>query len=353
MEFTKTEAKEWARQKFKGLEGLVSPSFTPDLSELDEEGIRHDVRVNIQKGMFSLLCQTEVCAMTNEERRRFLEIACDEARGKALVSMFTGLNDLEQDIELLNYFEGIGGTHTLLGWPVNFYPRSEDDIYWATRKVCDATNVGVILWPKPLYDFGRFHPSHFNPQLIERLADIPNVIGIKAYLSDGVGKWAEIHHRVGDRVLLQSGEIEEWPITVSKYGQQWAGPGSYITFDATPEIRGDTRMIKLFNLFLDGRFDEAMAIYWELAPIMLGARKVMASVGMIGNKYMQWLTGGNGGIFRQPQMPLRQQDKDVMRAGVEAVGIAAPLDEEEFYVGKLNFEKGLRQRFQDFAPQPG
>jgi 4-hydroxy-tetrahydrodipicolinate synthase len=338
MEFTKTEAKAWARRNYLGLDGIVSPSFTPDLSRLDEAGIRHDVRQNVTKGMFSFLCQTEVCAMTFEERKQFLAIACDEARNSSvLVSMFTGIDTVEQDIELLEYFETLGGTHTLLGWPGTFYARSEDDIYCITKKVCEATNVAVDLWPKPRYGFGRFHPSQFNPQLVERLTDIPNVVAIKAYLSDGIGKWAEIHHRIGDKVLLASGEPEEWPITVAQYGQQWAGPGSYTTFDG--EAPQSPRMARMFQLFQCGQFSEAMALYWELSPITLGARKVMATSGTMGMKYMQWLTGGNGGVYRQPaSMPL-QHDKDAMRAGVQATGITPREPEEEFYVGRSGYAK--------------
>jgi 4-hydroxy-tetrahydrodipicolinate synthase len=126
MEFTKLEAKQWAKKHYKGLDGNISPSFTPDLKELDEEGIRHDMRHHISKGMFSFLCEIEGCSLTFEERKRFLEIACDEARGKILVPMFTGIDTIEQDIELLKHFEKVGGTHTLLGWPGTFYQAPEN-----------------------------------------------------------------------------------------------------------------------------------------------------------------------------------------------------------------------------------
>jgi 4-hydroxy-tetrahydrodipicolinate synthase len=339
MEFTRAEAKAWARIHYRGLDGIVSPSFTPDLSELDEEGIRHDVRQNIGKGMFSFLCQTEVCAMSLEERKRFLEIACNEASGRVLVSMFAGIDTVEQDIELLRYFESIGGTHTLLGWPGTFFARSEEDIYAVTRWICDSINLAVDLWPKPKYDFGRFHPSQFNPELIERLADIPNVVSIKSYLSDGIGKWAEIQHRVGDRVLLASGEPEEWPITVAQYGQQWAGPGSYTTFDA--EDTRNPRALDMFKRFQAGDFEGGMRLYWELAPITLGARKIM-SAGWMGMKYMQWLTGGNGGIYRQPTSTLSEQDRAGMRAGVLGARITPREPDEEFYVGRVNYARGVR-----------
>jgi len=346
LEFTKSEAKEWARKHYKGLDGIVSPSFTPDLSELDEEGIRWDVQDNIRKGMFSFLCQSEICAMTLEERKRFVEIACDEANGKVLVSTFTGINSVEQDIELLKHFEKVGGTHTLLGYPVNFYAKSEEDIYQLTKKVCDSVNLCIDLWPKPFFDFGRFHPSAFNPRLVARMADIPNVVSLKAYIVDGFGKWAEIYHLVGDKILHQSAEVEEWPVAIPKYGQQWAGPADYTTYAGPPD---NPRVVRMFNLFMKGEFEKAMDIYWELAPIILDARRVAFQSGMTGMKYMQWLTGGNGGMLRQPPgRRLSQHEKDAMRAGVKAAGITPREPEEEFYVGRVNYAKRatLRQRLE-------
>jgi hypothetical protein len=53
MEFTKTEAKDWAKENLKGLEAVIFPSFTPDLKELDEEGIRYDAQ-HLADNVFSL-----------------------------------------------------------------------------------------------------------------------------------------------------------------------------------------------------------------------------------------------------------------------------------------------------------
>ena len=341
MEFTKSEAKQWAKKNYHGLEGCVQPSFTPDLSELDEEGIRHDVRHNISKGMFSVFCAVEVCPMSFEERKRYVEIVCDEAKGKALVSIFGSIDDADRDIALLQHFEKVGGTHTLLGWPGNFYAKSEEDIYWMTRKICDNVNLAIDLWPKPFYDFGRFHPSLFNPALIERICEIPNVVDIKSYLSDGIGKWVDIHHRIGDQVLLQAAEIAEWPITVAKYGQVWAGPADYVIFDQDAK---DVRITRMFDLFVKGEFEKGMELYWELAPITLGARDAAFTAGMLGMKYMQWLCGGNGGMFRKPTSYLYQRQKDAMRAGLKAAGVTPREPEEEFYIGRINYAKGIRPK---------
>lgn len=339
LEYTKSEAKQWAKKHYKGLEGPISPSFTPDLTELDEEGIRYDVRHNISKGMFSVFCETEGCAMTFEERKKFVEVVCDEAKGKVLVSMFTGIDNVEQDIELLKHFEKVGGTHTLMGWPGTFYAKSEEDIYQITKKVCDSINLAVDLWPKPKFDFGRFHPSQFNPKLVARISEIPNLVAVKAYLSDGIGKWAEVYHRVGDKILLQSAEPAEWPITITKYNQQWAGPADYVIFDQTPD---NVRILRMFNLFSKGEFLKAMDLYWELAPIFMGAREAAVQCRPLGTKYLQWLSGGNGGMLRQPCPILYQRLKDAMRAGMKAARITPREPEDEFYVGRVNYAKGAR-----------
>ena len=84
-----------------------------------------------------------------------------------------------------------------------------------------------------------------------------------------------------------------------------------------------------------------MELYWELSPITHGSRLVM-SKGWLNLKYMQWLTGGNGGMYRQPTNVLTQQDKDAMRAGVAAAGITPREPEEEFYVGRTYYAKGVR-----------
>jgi 4-hydroxy-tetrahydrodipicolinate synthase len=344
MEFTKSEAKEWARKHYKGLEGNIAPSFTPDLSELDEEGIRWDVRHNISKGMFSVLCETGIGVMSFKERKRFMEIVCDEADGKILVSVTTGIDDVDQDIELLKHFEKVGGTHTLLGYPANFYAKSEEDIYQLTKKICDSSNLCIDIFPKPIFDFGRFHPSKFNPELVARMADIPNVVAAKVYIADGFGKFAEIHRLVGDKILQESGEPEEWPITIPKYKQQWAGPGKYVIYDQTSD---NPRIVRMFNLFVNGEFDKAMDLYWQLAPIHMDVMKIalyQSGGGFVGIKYIDWLAGGNGGMLRHPGGRMPQSAKDAIRAGLKAAGVTPREPEEEFYVGRVNYAKGARPR---------
>jgi 4-hydroxy-tetrahydrodipicolinate synthase len=88
-----------------------------------------------------------------------------------------------------------------------------------------------------------------------------------------------------------------------------------------------------------------MDLYWKLAPVTIGARNVMFQTGMLGVKYMQWLAGGNGGMYRQPTGMLFQRQKDAMRAGLKAAGLTPREPEEEFFVGRLNYAKGARPEY--------
>jgi len=82
---SKSGLKKWAKEHMKGAENTLFPSFTPDMKELDEEGIRLDVRQSIAHGFFSMMCATET-GLTLEESKRFVRIAADEADGKILVT---------------------------------------------------------------------------------------------------------------------------------------------------------------------------------------------------------------------------------------------------------------------------
>src|SRR3990172_8229138 len=96
MEYSKSEAKLWAKKNMKGLEVPIFPSFTPDLQKLDEEGIRFDVNHIFANGFTSVMAAPEACGMTFEERKQFVQIVCDEAKGKMHSSVSVMQDTVEQ-----------------------------------------------------------------------------------------------------------------------------------------------------------------------------------------------------------------------------------------------------------------
>ena len=71
LKYKKHEAKDWARQHWHGLCNVIIPSFSSDLKRLNESGIRHDVRQNIELGYWGALLVSEA-ATTEAEYIEFM-----------------------------------------------------------------------------------------------------------------------------------------------------------------------------------------------------------------------------------------------------------------------------------------
>jgi 4-hydroxy-tetrahydrodipicolinate synthase len=343
LEYTKSEAKKWARENIKGLEAVIFPSFTPDLEKLDEEGIRFDVNHLIANGFTSAMASPESCGMTFEERKQFVEIVCHEARGRIHTSVAVMQDTVEQDIEMLRHIEKCGGTSATLGHPIQYYPRSVEDIFNMYKYMCDSTNLAIVFYPGRLHT-RTFHPSYFPPQILPKIADIPNVVAMKVGGGSPMAITVMCFQLCGDKILVNDPVSDKWFVTITKYGQQWAGAGPFYSFQ-TPE---KPRMVQLFNLLMKGEVNKALDIYWELAPLREnpsgegGSYFHTGIVSALNDKYAHWCTGGNGGMVRQPSGRLYDYQKNAIRARLKAVGITPREPEEEFYVGRLNYAKGIR-----------
>jgi len=343
LEYTKSEAKKWSKKNLTGLEVPIFPSFTPDLQELDEEGIRYDVNHIIANGFTSALIAPEACGMTFEERKRFVEIVVDEAKGKIHTSVSVMQDTVEQDIEMLQHMEKVGGTFATLGHPVQYYPRSVEDIFQMYKYMCDSTNLAIVFYTGRLHT-RRFHPSYFPPELLPRIADIPNVVAMKVGGGSSMAITVMSFRLCGDKILVNDPMPDRWFITVPVYGQQWAGAGPFYGMQ-TPE---KPRMVNIFNLLMKGEIDKAMDIYWEMGSFGEGSGGLADSyfhtgiVTALSDKYAHWCNGGNGGTVRQPTGRLHDYQKERIRAGLRALGLTPREPEEEFYVGRVNYAKGAR-----------
>jgi 4-hydroxy-tetrahydrodipicolinate synthase len=100
---------------------------------------------------------------------------------------------------------------------------------------------------------------------------------------------------------------------------------------------------KYFDLMHQGRWDEAMAIYWQIHPIRmarLADMQTYAGANFIHRpswKYQGWLNGFNGGPLRLPVMRLndgatRRLRDALIRSKVIPADTSGDLG--EFYVGR-------------------
>src|SRR3954462_3405281 len=97
VEYTKTEARAWAKENFVGTVAVTHPSFTTDFTGLNENAIRHDVLKLKELGFAGTLVVAEG-NVTPEENARITAIA-REAAGPGFAIFFHAIfSSLEENI---------------------------------------------------------------------------------------------------------------------------------------------------------------------------------------------------------------------------------------------------------------
>lgn len=333
--YTRTEARDWAREKLVGAVNCTIPSFTADLRGINEQGIRHDIRLAQQHGFLGTLGVSEV-SITLPEYLDFLRIVRDEAGDDFVVVHHGSWSTLEQNIEAVRGAEEAGADLVLLSYPPNFYPESEQEIYDYTKAVCDATNLAVMLFPMFLWGFStRVHPSDIPTRLIRRLIDdCPNIAVIKAEGGfPSIQSAIECHRLFGDEVVI-SVPIESELIPLAQVMP--------IQLSATSDHEYFGPMIpRVMQLLREGKYDDATDIYWQLHP----ARKIKGGLapGLNGGafinrqawKFQGWLQGYNGGPLRQPTQRIHDAQMRALRQGLIDAGLEPSMDPfREFFIGR-------------------
>ena len=332
-EYKKSEAREWAWEKMKGVANVIIPSFSQDLSRLNERAIRYDVGKEIEFGFWGALLVAET-ATTLAEYLQFTEWAADEASGRLRLIHHASFNTLEENIRAVQAAEACGAQLVLLSYPANFYARTAQDVYQYTAEFCRATNLGVILFPVPLWGFERIHPAGIPPEMIVRMVDeIPNIVAVKA---EGglptIGGFVDMFQRVGKKVpVIAPLEGDGLPLKML-VEMQFMGTSNY-------EYYGPI-IPRIFALIQEGKREEAMALYWQIHPGRMAniAANSISGTNFIHRmvwKFQGWLSGFNGGPLRQPTMRLVDGQMKALRQGLQNSGLTvydAPLS--EFFIGR-------------------
>ena len=344
---SRTEKKQWAHEHLKGMENVLMPSFSPDFKDLDEEGIRHDVRQSIKHGF----CSSTVTptGANAAQRRRLMEIVRDESGNKILSSMILG-GSADAAIQSLAEAEKLGFTHAMVTYPGNLQPQSEDEVYAHFRKVIDSTSLAIILYGTDVPALRRFHPTGIPIGVYDRLADVPNVVGMKLTQPMNVATAYELCERLSNRLILGPVNLDLAPALAKHYPNiQWSGEW-IVEAVQSPE---KPYAVEFMALAGKRRMDEAMKVYWRMQPLVEAIYDLQAPLLLHGShpwvhmKYMQWATGGNGGLLPlKPAQYLPVLDaaaRELIRNTYRKAGIT-PVDrpEEEFVVGRMNYARGIR-----------
>src|SRR6266540_3811418 len=324
---SKAERKAWAREAFLGAECSRLPSFKPGSLELDEAGIRHDVRQGIRQGFFSMFCAG--VGLVGEERRRFVEIATDEAADSILMSTGAGSRaSVEDGIESLRQAEALGCSHVMFGLPYGPAAKTEDELYAFAREVIESTDLGIVLYAQSGDRFKHLHPSNVPISVFRRLADLPNVVAVKVtQVLDAVSTF-EVCDQLGEKLLLGPVNLELLPLAARiapiQCTMMWQ-----VDACQSPE---KPFVVDYLKLLAEDRIDDAVGVYRQMEPLMRLFWDEQAAVLRNGGhpwehlKYHSWCVGANGGPLRQSEAghtlpPLTEEDRRLIRETYARCGI--------------------------------
>jgi len=232
---------------------LVTP-FRPD-GRLDEEALASLVEWQVQAGIqFLVPCGTtgESVTLEHEEYLAVVRITAEVSGSRVPVVAGAGGNDTAKIIRLVAELEKLGADAILSVSP--YYNRpTQEGIYRHFREIAGASRLPVIVYNVP----GRTG-SNVLPDTILRLAELPNILGVKEASGD-IAQIGEICTRAPGTFRVFSGD-DALTLPVIALG------GSGLISVASNEAPG--MMADFVSSCLEGRWEEARAWNRKLYPLM-------------------------------------------------------------------------------------
>ncbi|NWG13030.1 MAG: 4-hydroxy-tetrahydrodipicolinate synthase [Acidobacteria bacterium] len=241
-------------EKLKGCGTALITPFKPDGS-LDESALAALVDWQVREGIHFLVpCGTtgESVNLEHDEYISVVRITLEAAARRVPVVAGAGGNNTRKVARLAEELEGIGVDGILSVSPYYNKPTQEG-IYQHFRAIARAASLPIVVYNVP----GRTG-SNILPETVLRLAEIPNIIGIKEASGD-ISQIGEVCTRLPESFRVFSGD-DALTLPVIALG------GQGVISVASNEVPG--MMAKFTEACLDGRWPEARAWNRKLYPLM-------------------------------------------------------------------------------------
>ena len=234
------------------LTAMVTP-FT-DNGEVDYEEVKRLAVYLIENGNDSLLvCGTtaETPTLTHDEKVNIVKTVKEAVGDRAKIVVGTGTNCTRTTIEATKEMEALGADGILVVEPYYNKP-SQEGLYQHFKAVAEATSLPVILYNIP----GRCG-INMSPELIARLAQIPNIVAVKE-AAGSIEQVSKIKTLVPDDFIIYSGDDS---LTLPMMAV-----GAYGIISVAAHVVGKP-IRAMVDAYAAGKVEEAAALHKKLYPI--------------------------------------------------------------------------------------
>ncbi len=267
---------------------LVTP-FRRDLA-VDEPKLRSLVNRQIEAGIdFLVPCGTtgESVTLSHQEHLRVVEVVVEEARGRVPILAGAGGYDTQKVIGLAAELAKLRVDGLLSVTPYYNKPTQEG-LYQHYAAIASTTDLPIIV-----YSVQGRTGVNVEPATIVRLAELPNVIGIKE-ASGNMAQIASILARVPASFSVLSGDDA---LTIPVIALGGKGIISVVANEIPAEFEALTRAA------LDGNFREARRLQYKYQALM-EINFVESNPGPV--KYAMAQMGLLEPVWRLPMVPPSQ-----------------------------------------------
>src|SRR5205085_5109606 len=159
------------------LAGIFTPNIVPldSRGQINEPGLRQYVDWLIDRGVHGLYpngSTGEFTRFTVEERRRIIQIVCDQCAGRVPVLAGAAEANVKETIAACELYHSYGARAVAIVSPF-YYRLSPESVYAYFREIALNSPIDVTLYNIPMF------ASPIDVPTIRRLAEFDRIVGIK------------------------------------------------------------------------------------------------------------------------------------------------------------------------------
>jgi len=291
------------------LPALVTP-FADDGKSVDEERLRALVRHCIELGVNGVVpCGTtgEFVNLSFEEKKRVIKTVVDEVNGKIKVVAGTGASGTNEAVEMTRYAKDVGADAALIVTP--FYLKPADrGIYEHYDTIASQVDLPIIL-----YNIPQCTGLPLPWQMVEDLAQIPNIVGVK----DSSGQLSfilAVLEKVRDKINVLCGHDE---VVVAALAAGCSG-AILASANVIPDI-----WVRIYNHVKNNELQKARELQYKVQKIA----RIIAGSGAVGTKAALNMMKIKVGPVRMPLSiggELTYEAREELRLDLEKIGKIEP-----------------------------
>jgi 4-hydroxy-tetrahydrodipicolinate synthase len=298
------------------LQGAYTAMITPMLADgsVDYEGFRKNVQFQLEQGIDGLLplgTSGETPTLTEDEEEKLLQIVLpavkefNKKNGKDVKVMIgAGSNCTRDAVRYVQRAKDMGGDFALVVTP--YYNKPSDEGIFRHFEAVSKVGIPIVV-----YNIQGRTGKNISTSLLQRIADLPNIIGVKE-ASGSINQMMEVIEKIVARhpdFCVMSGDDG---LTLPLMAAGGKGVISVVT-NMIPGL-----MAELVHDCMEGKFDEARKIHYRLQPFFRAAF-VDGNPSCI--KYAMNVKGIPAGSLRLPLVEPKAEAKVIIENAIKECGL--------------------------------